>query len=70
MCFDFKQGFKVEVVNPDLASSRFTKVGKKSCTEMALWEGKGLKTKPLRMDWDEQGKMRSQPVLCRACGRD
>ncbi|HLR00038.1 MAG TPA: hypothetical protein VK102_06640 [Sphingobacterium sp.] len=22
------------------------------------------------MDWNEQEEMRSQPVLCRACGRD
>src|SRR5699024_7622733 len=70
VCFGFKQELKLEVIHPDLASSRFTKVGKKSCTEKALWEGKGLKAKPLRMFWDELREMRSQPVLCRACGRD
>ena len=69
MYFGFKQELKLEVINPDLASFRFTKVGKKSCTEKALWAGKGLKAKPLRMDWDEQGEMRSQPVLCSTCGR-
>ncbi len=56
VCFGFKQELKLEVINPDLASSRFTKVGKKSCTEMALWAGKGLKVKPLRMKGKEQGK--------------
>src|SRR5699024_4061473 len=45
-----------EVAHPDLASSRFTKVGQKSCTETGLWEGKGLKAKPLRRKGKSYGK--------------